>query len=99
MESANGTELASDDNSGAGSNFRIEQSVSAGTYCVQVTGADGTSTGTYTLHLRLLPETIVGMSGDVRVNITWNTDVDLDLHVTDPCGNTLGFAGPGGTQD
>ena len=94
VEDTGGTTLASDDNSGSGSNFQIEQSVSGGTYCVRVTGAGG-STGPYTLHLRLLEEIIVGMSGDVRVNIAWSADVDLDLHVTDPCGNTLGYAGQG----
>ncbi len=90
VESTGGTTLASDDNGGSGSNFLIEQSVSGGTYCVRVTGAGG-RTGPYTLHLRLLEEIIVGMSGDVRVNITWTADVDLDLYVTNPCGQTLGY--------
>lgn len=90
LESTGGTQLASDDNGGSGSNFQIEQSVSGGTYCVRVTGAGG-RTGPYTLHLCLLEEIIVGMSGDVRVNITWSADVDLDLYVTNPCGQTLGY--------
>lgn len=42
------------------------------------------------------PETslaqLQGGAGNVRVNIEWNGDVDLDLYVTDPCGNTLGYA-------
>ena len=50
MEDSSGTELSRDDNGGAGSNFRIERSVSAGTYCVPVTGTGG-STGDYTLHV------------------------------------------------
>ena len=32
-----------------------------------------------------------GAAGNVRVNIEWNGDVDLDLYVTDPCGNVFGF--------
>lgn len=32
-----------------------------------------------------------GGSGEVRVNITWGADVDLDLYVTNPCGQTFGF--------
>ena len=32
-----------------------------------------------------------GGSGDVRVNVEWHEDVDLDLYVTDPCGEVLGF--------
>ena len=32
-----------------------------------------------------------GAAGNVRVNIVWHEDVDLDLYVTDPCGNKFGF--------
>ena len=32
-----------------------------------------------------------GGSGNVRVNIEWHEDVDLDLYVTDPCGDVLGY--------
>lgn len=36
---------------------------------------------------------LVGASGDVRVNIEWNNSrVDLDLRVTDPCGNVITFS-------
>ncbi|MCP4407429.1 MAG: hypothetical protein GY807_06665, partial [Gammaproteobacteria bacterium] len=37
---------------------------------------------------------LVGASGEVRVNLTWNNTADLDLAVLDPCGNTISF----GTQ-
>lgn len=32
-----------------------------------------------------------GAAGNVRVNIEWNGDVDLDLYVTDPCGQVIEF--------
>ena len=37
-----------------------------------------------------------GSAGNVRVNIVWDEDVDLDLYVTDPCGNRIGYAEFGG---
>ena len=37
-------------------------------------------------------ENLPGASGDVRVNITWNAEADLDLYVTDPCGQTFGYS-------
>ena len=33
-----------------------------------------------------------GSAGNVRVNIEWEGDVDLDLYVTDPCGNVFGYS-------
>ena len=45
---------ASDDDSGAGLNFRIEAPVSAGTHFVQVSGYDSVETGDYVLHVRAL---------------------------------------------
>ena len=33
-----------------------------------------------------------GSSGNVRVNMEWNENVDLDLYVKDPCGQVLGFS-------
>ena len=32
-----------------------------------------------------------GSAGNIRGNIQWTGDVDLDLYVTDPCENVLGF--------
>ena len=55
LEDASGSLLGSDDNGGAGSNFRIEQSVSAGTYYLRVTGAGGSISGSYTLYVRSTP--------------------------------------------
>lgn len=52
LEDGNGTVLAGDDNGGAGSNFRIEHHVGAGTYFVRVTGAGGRASGPYTVHVR-----------------------------------------------
>lgn len=61
LENANGRELATDDNSGTGDNFRIRRFVEAGTYFVRVQGA-GDATGDYTLrteHSPLLAENLI----------------------------------------
>ena len=55
-------------------------------YTYTVTDARG---ATDSLTFRLIG--LRGRSGRVRVNITWNADVDLDLYVTNPCGQTFGF--------
>ena len=44
------SQLASNDDGGQGLNFRIEHSVSAGTYYVLVRGYSSTTTGSYTVH-------------------------------------------------
>ena len=49
LESSSGSTLASNDDGGRGSNFRIERSVSAGTYYVRVESYSS-RTGSYTLH-------------------------------------------------
>ena len=49
LENSSGSSLSNDDNSGNGSNFRIAQTVSAGTYYVKVE-SHGSNTGSYTLH-------------------------------------------------
>ena len=92
LEDATGTRLAYNEDGGAGGNFRIEHSVSAGTYYVRVIGRYASSTaGPYTLHVRFTADQLVGASGDVRVNLTWHADVDLDLFVTNPCDQILGY--------
>ena len=91
LEDASGRELASNDDGGAGANFLVERGVSAGTYYVRVTGFSRSTTGRYTLHVRFTADQLVGATGDVRVNMTWAADVDLDLFVTDPCGRILGY--------
>ncbi|MFN2321657.1 MAG: LCCL domain-containing protein [Trueperaceae bacterium] len=48
------------------------------THCHGGTGADSTRG----------PITSVG-TGDVQVTLTWQADVDVDLHVTDPAGDTV----------
>ena len=48
LEDASGNVLATDDNGGTGSNFRIERDIDAGTHYVRVSGADG-ATGGYRL--------------------------------------------------
>ncbi len=50
LEDSEGGELAFDDDGGSGTNFRIQRSLSAGTYYVRV-GSYSSSTGAYTLAL------------------------------------------------
>ena len=49
LENSAGTTLASDDDGGSGYNFRIEHSVSAGTYYIKVAGYSSSTTGSYTI--------------------------------------------------
>ena len=49
LENSSGSSLSNDDDSGNNSNFRIAQTVSAGTYYVKVE-SHGSNTGSYTLH-------------------------------------------------
>ena len=92
LEDSGGRELTSNDDGGSGNNFRIERSLSAGTYYVRVRGFGGSTAGSYTLHARFTADQLPGASGDVRVSLTWNADVDLDLYVTNPCAQTLGHS-------
>ena len=48
---SSGRELATDDDSGADFNFRIQRQLAAGTYYVRVSGFGRNRTGAYTLHL------------------------------------------------
>jgi len=36
-------------------------------------------------------EPLQGESGELRINLQWNSSDDLDLYVTDPCGNKIYF--------
>jgi hypothetical protein len=38
-------------------------------------------------------EPVLG-TGDVQVTLRWDTDADLDLHVTDPSGQTVSYGTP-----
>ncbi|MDE0179048.1 MAG: hypothetical protein OXP36_10660, partial [Gammaproteobacteria bacterium] len=99
LENSGGGELTRNDDGGSGTNFRIERHLSAGTYFVRVRGFRGSTSGRYTLHVRFMgddsqddaPDDLQGAHGDVRVNLTWHEDVDLDLFVTNPCVQTLGY--------
>ncbi len=50
LEGSSGTQLEKDNNGGSGNNFRIERSVSSGTYYVKVEGFGSDDTGSYRLH-------------------------------------------------
>ena len=49
LTNTDGDLLAEDDDSGVAPNFEMKADVKAGTYYVEVSGADGTATGSYTL--------------------------------------------------
>ena len=50
LKDSSGYTLASNDDGGAGRNFRIERSVSARTYYIEVKGYSSSTTGSYTVH-------------------------------------------------
>ena len=53
LEDDDGAVLHTNDDGGAGTNFRISEDVSPGTYFVRVEGFSGQVTGEYTLHIRV----------------------------------------------
>ena len=50
LQNNSGVFLFSDDDTGSGNNFKIEQFVSSGTYYIKVEGRFRSSTGSYTIH-------------------------------------------------
>ena len=52
LEDASGGTLATNDDGGSGTNFRLSSAVSAGTYYVRVAGYNSATTGSYTLTLQ-----------------------------------------------
>ena len=71
---SNGTLLATDENSGANFNFRIERILTPGTYFIQVSGAHSSTAGDYTLHVEVLDITtataltLPEMAGDTETS-------------------------------
>ena len=63
LEGADGTTIRSNDDGGAGGNFRIARDVAAGTYFVRVRGYSNRIEGDYTLHVRLI------RNGDCHVGL------------------------------
>ena len=74
---ADGGEVATDDDSGTGNNFRIQQQLAAGTYYVSVSSYRARTTGAYALHLSI--ETGGGGSPDLVVG-----SLSADRHEVDP---------------
>jgi len=83
LENASGETLRSNDDGGAGTNFRIAENVSAGRYYVRVRGYSGRTTGDYTLSVRLTGSGGGGQSTTFRPDDTlsdlptgfWTPDV------------------------
>ena len=76
LESSSGSTLATNDDGGTGTNFRIVHDVTPGTYYIRVTGY-GSRTGSYTLNARLTSTTSTGDPGGTRA-----TAVSLRLNST-----------------
>ncbi|MCB4745369.1 MAG: DUF1566 domain-containing protein, partial [Sulfurovum sp.] len=55
LYNASGTELKTNDNNGSGNNFKISQTVTAGTYYVKVKHSSATGTGNYNLATKFTP--------------------------------------------
>ena len=73
LEDADGVLVDSDDDGGAGLNFRLETNVNSGAYFVRVTGFDDDDTGDYTLHSRFTPgDGGGGVSGACRAGLVVN---------------------------
>ena len=84
LQNRSSSSLATDDNGGSGENFRIEHSVSAGTYYVKVEGV-GSNTGAYTIHARFEADdhtdtragaTSLSLGGSLPGQIATRDDVD-----------------------
>ncbi len=56
LQNSSGSALTNNDDGGEGNNFRIERSVTAGTYYIAVEGYDASETGDYTLYARLISD-------------------------------------------
>ena len=83
LQNRSSSSLATDDNGGSGDNFRIEHSVSAGTYYVKVEGV-GSNTGDYTVHVSFADDhsdtrsgaTSLSLGGSLPGQIGTDDDVD-----------------------
>ncbi|MCY4656537.1 MAG: pre-peptidase C-terminal domain-containing protein [Gammaproteobacteria bacterium] len=71
---SNENELATDDDDGTGSNFKIEQTVDAGNYYIEVRGYSANTTGSYTLKVSFEAEGSSGASGPDLVWIQSTSD-------------------------
>ena len=76
LQDAAGARLASNDDGGSDTNFRIEHQVSSGTHYIQVRGYNSSTTGSYTLTLR------AELEGDSFSRD--NTRFNIDLVFVDP---------------
>ena len=65
LEDSSGAELARNDDSGVGTNFRIVRDVTAGTYYIRVKGYGSRTTGSYTLNARFSGNA----NGDISLRI------------------------------
>ena len=71
LRNESGTQLANDNDSGAGANFHIERDLQAGVYYMRV-NSTGTATGDYTLHGRLFVDVALSQTGSDAIRV-WRT--------------------------
>jgi hypothetical protein len=67
---SNMNEIASDDDSGSGSNARISRTVSAGTSFIRVTGYSESVTGPYTLYVEFVETVVIDITPGTQYNAT-----------------------------
>ena len=77
LEDADGETLRSNDDGGAGTNFRISEDITAGTYYVRVRGYSNRVVGDYTLHVRFTESGDTGGGAAVPIFGAGDTLTDL----------------------
>ena len=90
---ANRTQLATNDDGGSGTNFKIERQVQAGTYYVEVRGFRPTRTGTYELRVSAADDTSGGDGGGGQATTFGSGDTISSL----PSGNWFPDVTSGGS--
>ena len=94
LESSSGSRLASNDDGGSNTNFRIERSVSADTYYIKVESYRS-RTGSYTIHASFSTAPVSGATGDSGGGDNGNGDSSNGDSGNGDSGN--GDSGNGGT--
>ncbi len=94
LQNSSGSDLANDDDGGDGNNFRIERTVTPGTYYLRVRGYDSSKTGSYTVHARFQRRDEIGGGGNDDHSDTRSGATFLPLG-----GSVLGRIDTGGDVD
>jgi hypothetical protein len=73
----------------------IVPNVPVGNYIVRVRGRNALGVGPFSNQTIVVVGVILGV-GDLQITLTWNTTVDMDLHVIEPNGTHVYFANRNG---